>query len=245
MVKGLFVTGTDTGVGKTVISCSFVHILREQMVDAVGFKPVATGKVGDGWSDATALHEASGKCEPIEKICPLRFALPLAPTLAARAEGLGSPDLNLARHTLTQLCTQHDAVIVEGIGGVLTPLDEQTLVIDFMAKIAFPALIVCRAGLGTINHTLLTVREIQRANLPLVGIVMNCTRAEDVNLMIGAKEEIERISGQRVIAMLPYFGVVEELEPPQSSFVARVSAALTRQVNVKALLYTINNENFR
>jgi len=235
MAKGLFITGTDTGVGKSIIACSFVRMLREQAMDTVGFKPVATGEVGGSWGDAVALHEASAKCEPIERICPLRFALPLAPTLAARAEGI-DPDLNLARNALAQLCTRHAAVIIEGVGGILVPLDEDTLVIDFAAQIAFPVLVVCKAGVGTINQTLLTVREIQRASLPLAGIIINTTHAEDAALASGAKEEIERISGQPVIAVLPYLDTDEDVEAPRSPLVTRAIAALAKQVNVKSLL---------
>jgi dethiobiotin synthetase len=141
-----------------------VRILCEQAVDAVGFKPVATGEVEGSWGDAQAIFDASGKSEPIEKICPLRFALPLAPTVAAAHEGI-EPDMNLARGVLAGLCARHNTVIVEGVGGALVPMDRSTLVIDFAMQVGFPVLIVCRAALGTINHTLLTIREVERAEL--------------------------------------------------------------------------------
>jgi len=233
--QGLFVTGTDTDVGKTLVSCALLRMLREQNVDAVGFKPVATGEVGGSWGDAVALYEASGKVEPIEKICPLRFALPLAPTLAAAREGI-EPDTNLARSIVANLCERHDVVIVEGVGGILVPIDRNTLVIDFASQIGFPVLIVCRAGLGTISHTLLTIRELERAKLRVAGIIMNTTRASDAHMAEGCKSEIERISGSKVLATIPHFSTDDDPDAPRSALVARAIASLIRQLDVKSLL---------
>ena len=233
--QGLFVTGTDTHVGKSLVACALVRMLRELGVDTVGFKPVATGEVGGSWGDAVALHDASGKCEPIEKICPLRFALPLAPTIAAAHEGI-DPDVSLARSILVNLCDRHSAVIVEGVGGALVPLDRNTLVVDFAAQIGFPVLIVCKAGLGTINHTLLTIREVERAKLRVAGVIINTTVAADAPLAAGAKEEIERISGCRVVAVLPHYGNDDQPDAPRSALVARAISDLIRQLDVKSLL---------
>jgi dethiobiotin synthetase len=232
--QGLFVIGTDTGVGKTLVSCSLVRMLREQAVDAVGFKPVATGEVEGSWGDAQALFEASGKAEPIEKICPMRFALPLAPTIAAAHERI-EPDMNLARGVLAGLCARHNTVIVEGIGGALVPLDSSTLVIDFAMQVGFPVLIVCRAGLGTINHTLLTIREIERSKLRIAGILMNITNPLDAGVAPGAREEIERISANKICAVMPYFEGGRP-DAPNSAMVARAISALVKQVDIKTLL---------
>jgi dethiobiotin synthetase len=234
---GLFVTGTDTHVGKSLVACAIVRLLREQGMDVVGFKPVATGEVGGSWGDAEALYDASGECEPIEKICPLRFALPLAPTLAAAREGI-EPDINLARGILAHLCDRHQAVIVEGVGGVLVPLDRTTLVLDLAAQIGFPLLIVCRASLGTINHTLLTIRETERCKLPVAGIIMNVTSAADAPLAQGAKDEIERISGNKVLAVIEHLGHEpgEDPDAPGRGLVARAVASLVKQVDFRSLL---------
>ncbi|HEY3325482.1 MAG TPA: dethiobiotin synthase [Planctomycetota bacterium] len=236
VTQGLFVTGTDTCVGKTLVTCAILRILRELAIDAIGFKPVATGEVGGSWGDAVALHEACGGAEPIEKICPLRFALPLAPTIAAAREGI-EPDMNLARSILAHLCVRHPVVIVEGIGGVLVPLDEKTLVVDFAAQVGFPVLVVCRAGLGTINHTLLTIREIERSKMRVAGIIMNAASNADAPLVASNKAEIERISGSKVVAVLPHLGHEPDSgEAPSPALVARAIAELVRQVDVKTLL---------
>lgn len=235
--QGLFVVGTDTGVGKTLVTCAIIRMLRGQAIDAVGFKPVATGEVNGSWGDAVALHEASGKREPIEKICPLRFALPMAPTLAARAEGI-DPDLVLARSALGGLCTRHPVVIIEGVGGLLVPLDSRTLVADFALHVGFPVLLVCRAGLGTINHTLLTIREIGRYNLRLAGIIMSVTQPTDTHMAHGAKEEIERISGKKILAVIPCLSAYDHEDHSSSPRIARAIAELDKQVDVRKLLNT-------
>jgi len=233
---GLFIAGTDTGVGKSLLACSFVRWLRASSIDCVGFKPIATGEEAGVWSDAEGLHEASERCEPIEKICPLRFKLPKAPTIAARHEGIEA-DINLARWALSELCGRHTAVIVEGTGGLLSPLDENTLNADFALQIGFPVLLVTRAALGTINHTLLSLREIERAQLRLAGLVMNITNPADADTAQETADEIERISGTKVAAILPYLAHSKDgPSPSRAAMFARAIASLDGQIDLKRLL---------
>jgi len=233
---GLFITGTDTDVGKSLLACAIVRWLRAASIDAVGFKPVCTGEVAGEWSDAVALHEASELCEPIEKICPFRFKLAKAPTIAARHEGIDA-DINLARWAVSELCQRHTAVIVEGVGGWLSPLDENTLVSDFAVQLGFPVLLVCRAALGTINHTLLTLREIERTQLRLAGIVMNVTRPGDEEAAQETREEIERISKWPVAAIVPYLSSAKDgPAPTRAAMNARAIASLDGQLDLKRLL---------
>ena len=224
---GIFITGTDTGVGKTLVSCALVSHLRKNKIDAVGFKPVASGSVNGRWEDADFLHAASEHCEPLDALCPLRFARPLAPTLAARHEQR-EIELDLARKALAGLRSRHAAVVVEGVGGLLVPLDAKTLVLDFACELKFPVLVVCRAALGTMNHTLLTIRELQRAGLTLAGIVMNTTRPEDAAVAEETRAEIERIAGLKIGAILPFFGA--DLTPAQRWTAA--AGELARQLNI-------------
>jgi dethiobiotin synthetase len=207
--SGLFITGTDTGVGKTLVSCAVIHLLRSRGMDAVGFKPVASGSSAGRWEDPEHLRASSGNCEPLEAICPIRLHAPLAPTLAARHDQR-ELDLNIARTALGDLRKRHATVIVEGVGGLLVPLDERTLVLDFAAEVGFPVLIVCRAALGTMNHTLLTLRELERAGLNVAGIVINTTRAEDANTVAETRGEIERIAGRKILAVLPFLGAATD-----------------------------------
>ncbi|MGD0089051.1 MAG: dethiobiotin synthase [Planctomycetota bacterium] len=233
--RGLFIIGTDTGVGKSLVACAVVRILRAQGLDAVGFKPVATGQAGGVWGDAEALRAASDNCEALGRICPLCFALPLAPTLAAAHEGR-EPDMNVVREAFAALCRRHAAVIVEGIGGALVPLDRHTLVLDFAAQTGFALLLVCRAGLGTINHSLLTIREIERRGLQMAGLIMNVTAPPDSALADGARAEIERISGRRVLATVPFLDQQPGQGAPGAGLVARAVTALAKEVDFRTLL---------
>ncbi len=233
---GLFVMGTDTSVGKTLVSCALVRWLRASGIDGVGFKPVATGEVSGEWSDSVGLYEASDRCEPIERICPFRFRLPVAPTIAARHEGLEA-DMNLARWAAAELCSRHTAVIAEGVGGLLAPLDENTLVLDFAVQLGFPILLVCRAALGTINHTLLSLREIERSPLPLAGVVMSVTHAADANLAGETRAEIERIAKIKISATIPYLAHAKYgPAPTRTAMIARAIASLEEQMDLKRLL---------
>ncbi|HLX63530.1 MAG TPA: dethiobiotin synthase [Planctomycetota bacterium] len=233
---GLFIAGTDTGVGKSLIACALVRWLRAASIDSVGFKPVATGEVAGEWSDAVGLYEASERCEPIEKICPFRFKAPKAPTIAARHEGIEA-DINLARWAVAELCSRHTAVIVEGVGGLLSPLDESTLNIDFAVQLGFPVLLVIRASIGTINHTLLSLREIERSQMRLAGIVMNVTNPADEDSTQETCDEIERISGQKVAAVVPYLLQAKAgPAPTRAAMVARAIASMEDQLDLKRLL---------
>src|SRR6185295_14121252 len=108
--SGLFVTGTDTGVGKTLVACALIRLLRERGIDAVGFKPIVTGESAGRWEDAEDLAQASERAEPIETICPLRFKAPMAPVPAAKLEQR-TPDLALAFRALSELQERHPAIV--------------------------------------------------------------------------------------------------------------------------------------
>lgn len=204
MARGLFIAGTDTGVGKTLVACALVRLVRERSVDAVGFKAIVTGQEDGKWADAEALHFASDGVEPLEKLCPIRLCAPLAPVPAAREEG-ATLNLDVAREAWRDLHARHSVVIVEGIGGLLVPLDEKIMQLDFIAELQLPVLLVARAALGTINHTLLSLRELRRAQVPVAGIVLNVTRAEDAANVSHSLSEIARFAGGMVPTVVPHF----------------------------------------
>jgi dethiobiotin synthetase len=201
LAKGLFVTGTDTGVGKTLVSCALIRLLREEGLNAAGFKPVSCGMDDGRWSDAEALRTAGAEVETLDATCPLRFKAPLAPTLAAAEEGQ-RVQLDVARRALAAMNKCREAVVVEGVGGWLVPLDEKTLIADFAVELNWPVLVVGRTGLGTINHTLLTVRDVERRGLPLAGVILSDSGGGLPQS--GSRSEIERLSGRRVLAVLPH-----------------------------------------
>ncbi len=183
MASGLFITGTDTEVGKTYVAALLAGELFRARRRVGVYKPAASGctvvrvpnpalpgrLVSD---DAVALWEAAGRPGELEHVCPQRFAAPLAPHLAARAEGK-QLDAELLRTGLDYWTTRSDFVLVEGAGGLLCPLGERELMADLAGDFRLPLVIIARNALGTINHTLLTVEAAERRNLPIAGIILN------------------------------------------------------------------------
>jgi dethiobiotin synthetase len=202
MLKGIFVAGTDTGVGKTLVACALLRALRKRGVDAVGFKPVVTGVENGRWEDADALHEACDACADPALIAPQRFQAPMSPVPAAKCENK-RVDLGASRKAFASLRARHATVVVEGIGGLLVPLDEKTLQLDFIREAGFPVVLAARAGLGTINHTLLSAQALGQAGLKLAGVVLSVTQAADANNLRPSIEEIER-HGPRVKVVLDF-----------------------------------------
>ena len=154
--RGLFVTGTDTGVGKTLVACEITRRLRAVGEDVGVLKPVETGVGPEGPLDAQALQAAAGSREAIERICPQRFALPAAPTVAAAAEGR-QVELSRVRESFAILAQRHDLMLVEGAGGLLAPAAEGVAMADLAGDLGLPLLLVTLAALGTINHTRLAL----------------------------------------------------------------------------------------
>ena len=170
--RGFFVTGTDTGVGKTLVACALVRGLRSRGFDVGAMKPVETGVGEAGPLDALALRRAAGDEDPLEDVCPLRYALPAAPTVAASADGR-DVEVWAIRQAYQRLAVRHDCVIVEGAGGLLVPVAEQLSMADLARELALPLLVVARAALGTINHTLLTLEVAVARGLSVAGVVIS------------------------------------------------------------------------
>lgn len=202
-MRGLFVTGTDTGVGKTEVACALLSAARAAGRDVVGMKPAQSGHVPGEPSDAERLHAASGGVEPLEVICPYTFAAPLAPAVAARVEGR---EVSLARilEVARALAARHAAVLVEGAGGLLVPLTARETYADLAVALALPVLVVARAGLGTVNHTALTIEALRARGLAIVGVVLDRTAPIDDPSVPHNASEITRLTGCEVIASLPF-----------------------------------------
>ncbi len=176
MARGYFVTGTDTGVGKTVIACALLHQLRGQGLKAVGMKPVAAGceRTAQGLinEDVELLRAASARPLPREAVNVYAFEPPIAPHIAAQHEGV-QLDLALIAQRFEHLCTQGDAVVVEGAGGFMVPLSESQTFADLAVLLALPVVLVVGMRLGCINHALLTAQAIHSRGLRLAGWVAN------------------------------------------------------------------------
>ena len=211
-VRGLFVTGTDTGVGKTVVACALAAWSRRQGIDVGVMKPVATGGrwVADRWlsDDAIRLAKAAGCEDPWTLVNPACFQEPLAPWTAARRthRPIRLEPILEAFQTLAQ---RHEFLIVEGIGGLLVPLTARSTVADLVRRLHLPLLLVARPSLGTINHTLLSVQAARREYLPMRAILLNHAEgpAGDAMSRLAVRtnpEILRRLTRRPVLGPLPF-----------------------------------------
>jgi len=213
---GLFVTGTDTGVGKTVVACAIAAVLRQQKPGArIGVcKPFATGcrkeRGGLVNDDTEALAHFADCRLALDVINPVRFREPLAPAVAAQQ--LGVPiGWEALRASVRQIDEYADAVLVEGAGGVMVPLDPARPRMTWLDTACFglPAVVVARAGLGTLNHTAMTVKLLQGAGVRVAGVVVNGYEPDEAAAMSddpsrpGNPRWMEAMTGVRVLALVP------------------------------------------
>ena len=177
MGQGYFVTGTDTGVGKTTVSCALLRAFAAQGKRVVGMKPVVAGSENSCWQDVEQLIAASNINAPQEWINPYAFNPPVSPHIAAQQAGV-EIDLTVIRQAYQQLCNLADVISVEGAGGFLVPIGPQQTGADLACALDLPVILVVGMRLGCLNHALLTAQAIHSAGLPLAGWVANCMDPE-------------------------------------------------------------------
>ena len=202
MTKGFFVAGTDTGVGKTRVSCGLLHAFAANGNNVVGMKPVVAGCENGQWLDVELLAAASNVDVPRKHINPYAFAPALAPHIAA-AQAKIEIDLTVIRQAYIELSNNVDVVIVEGAGGFLVPLNDKQDGADLAKILGLPVILVVGMRLGCLNHALLTVQAIQAAGLHLAGWVANCI---DPNIMV-LEENIHTLKqrlGCPLLGILPF-----------------------------------------
>ena len=175
VAPGVFVTGTDTGVGKTRVSCALLGALRARGLDVGAMKPIETGVGPEGPLDAIALRAAAGAADPLDEVCPQRFRLPAAPSVAAEAEAR-AVDLAAIEAAFERIRTRHAWVLAEGAGGLLVPIGAGLTMAELAARLGLCLLVVARARLGTLSHTLLTLEAARARRLRVAGVVVS--RAE-------------------------------------------------------------------
>ncbi len=170
--RGVFVTGTDTGVGKTVVAAALTAALKAQGVDVGVMKPIITGWTEHGTSDSAWIRDIAKTGDPMDLISPYRLEAPAAPLVAARRAG-SAIEVPRILEAFRTLAARHDCMIVEGLGGVMVPVTAEVFVADLAKQIGLPALIVARAALGGINHALLTIDCLRGRGVPILGLVFN------------------------------------------------------------------------
>lgn len=234
MVRGFFITGTDTGVGKTVIAAALIQAIGFLGIRVCGMKPIETGclqsdsrvrssefrvqssefRIKDRVltpSDGMFLKKMAGMDDSIDLVTPIRLENPLAPFPASEIEDT-PVDIEKIKKAYAELSKKYEAVVVEGIGGLLVPIKRDYFVLDLARDFGLPTIIVSRPGLGIINHTMLTVNYAIKEGLTVAGIIINYslppegTPAEKTN-----PEVIKKISPVPIIGIFPYLENMESI----------------------------------
>jgi dethiobiotin synthetase len=236
MMRTLFVTGTDTGVGKTTVSVGLLGAWRRRQLRLAALKPAETGcmpKHGESlWpEDAGRLRAAAGLLDtPIALVCPNRYALPAAPSVAARREQRPFDLHAVLRARDTMIQSSPDLLVIEGAGGLLVPYGHGATAVDLALALGpLSMLIVARAGLGTINHTALTIAECRRRDLRVAGVVLNRAHAASDPSEADNAAEIHALTGVPVLGTLPH------LPSGEATDLATLTHAVERALDVDAL----------
>ena len=172
MPQSYFVTGTDTGIGKTIVSCALLSAYSARDNAVIGMKPVVTGRVGGELADVKAIVAASSVVAPREWVNPYGFIPPISPHLAAKQAGI-EIDIEIIRQAYCNLLKISDVVVVEGVGGIMVPLNDRNDVSDMACALNIPVILVVGMRLGCLNHALITAKIIQASGLKLAGWVAN------------------------------------------------------------------------
>jgi dethiobiotin synthetase len=173
MMTGCFITGTDTGVGKTVVAAALASCLKQSGIQVGVMKPIETGYLPESAaSDAARLRAAAAVPDSFDVVSPYQFSMPLAPLAAARIAGVVI-DLEKILAAFRRLAAGRACMLVEGIGGVLVPITEHVDMRELMRRLQLPALVVGRASLGGINHALLTVEALRHGGISIAAVVLN------------------------------------------------------------------------
>jgi dethiobiotin synthetase len=210
MPKGFFITGTDTGVGKTVIAGALIRVLQANGTDTCGMKPIETGCSGKGDalypSDGMFLMNSAGVEEDIEDIVPYRFETPAAPLVASEREGRDI-DVDILIRAFNHLSSRYQAIVVEGAGGLLVPIRRDYFMLHLARDLGLPLIVVSRPAIGTINHTLLTVGYALKEGIEVSGIIMNFNSPRN-----GTVAEETNPSLLKSLCQVPLFGPFPYLE---------------------------------
>ena len=206
--QGLFITGTDTGVGKTVVTAAILAWLQHQGKKVGVMKPIETGVDSEcsspANSDALFLMECGGIKDAMAEICPIRLKPAASPFQAALIENRSiQPETILSAYRT--LSEKYDWMLVEGIGGVRVPITRDTGVMDLMRDLVLPAVVVARYQLGTLNHTLMTLDTLKQNGIPVRGVVFNQTGPEAPDAIEQNQPRLfEELSGTQVLGEFPY-----------------------------------------
>ena len=205
-MKSYFVTGTDTGVGKTEITAALAACLKKREIDVGVMKPIASGipqKTGFKSSDVSLLCDASGVKDSEEIVNPVFLPLPTSPYDATKILHL-SVDMPKIFEKFQELLKHHQMLLVEGIGGIMTPITKNFFVADMIKAMGLETIIITRATLGTLNHTVMTIKMCQQYKIPVKGIIINFFDEKGTPAEKNAPSTIYELTGVPIIGIVPF-----------------------------------------
>ena len=207
--KGIFIIGTDTNVGKTLITASLGWRLSRK-INSIGImKPFATGNKPYSKKyrseDVAILCDSIGMIEAEENVNPYYFPMPCSPFMATELLKLKEVNLNYALEKYEYLTKVYEFILVEGIGGLLVPLNSESTLLDFIKLVNLEVILVTRCTVGTLNHTLLTVRECKANGINIKGIIVNKMPSQPNEIESNTPQFIEKLSQVPLLGIVPYF----------------------------------------
>lgn len=218
-MRGVFVTGTDTGVGKTVFSAGLAWALKRRNIDVGVMKPFATASKVFSKSyrsaDVALLAKASGVKGSDMDLNPSFYRIAGSPMIASSLTGNPPPAIQEVLESLRRLAFKHEFLIVEGIGGIMVPLTMSNSLADFVKAADLPVIIIARPGLGTLNHTVLTVNACKNYGLRIAGIVVNSMPKKPTLIEKNNPDALSKLTN------IPVLGVIPRLKVPGYSLVGR------------------------
>ena len=205
--KGIFVTGTDTGVGKTVVAAGLVRLARKVRITAITVKPIETGCQCAPVPCSLKMEPFSGRAAErhlsLDECVPFRFSLPASPARAAAMEGR-TLKISDVRNTFAALAEGADLTIVEGAGGLMVPIQDRLMMIDLAERLGYPTLLVGRTRLGTLNHTLLSMTALKERGMSVAGIVLSCSSPDSGPEEAFTAGDLARLIEDVPVVVLPF-----------------------------------------
>ena len=233
MGKGVFITGTDTGVGKTFFACKLAALLRDSGYRVGVMKPAESGcaeREGKLYpEDATLLKKASASQDPLDKICPYQFREPLAPNVAAQREGI-TLDIDRLIDVYNEISSTHDITLVEGAGGLMVPLLPSYTYADFARVLKLPVLVIAANRLGVINHLVLTLEHARCKGLSVLGYVLNRLESGASLAAETNREALSTLTAVICAGELPYVAPSEDAYNGAADFAEQFDLRIMRSV---------------
>jgi dethiobiotin synthetase len=244
MRTGIFITGTDTGVGKTIVAAGLVLALKQRGLNVGYMKPIESGcPVLDGEvvpQDVRFVREITGINDDLDLMCPYRLKAAAAPSIASRLEDIHI-DIAYIVDQYFQLSLMHEIVVVEGVGGLMVPLNNSELVTDLILQLGLEVAVVARPGLGTINHTLLSVNMAKMMGMAVSGVVINGFGREAIGLPERTNpDEIEHFANVPILGILPWMKDLDFSTCKANSLLTE----FTERINVDQLLPEEDEDDF-